>query len=183
MSKPIGRSSEIADLLDEKAKKLLADIDTAEEQIDEFIEIMSDRFKQSSEHGYAITLAKMFELKTDLFTKRTNILKMLSSDRGIEVGASKRTVGAFQFNDILSGQSLSGVLAQGMPQSTLPGFYEPNEVAPPPVLTVLVEKEEKIEYDVVNTEEIAEFESESLNSTDDLASTTEIINRGLTAKN
>lgn len=186
MSKQNGRSSEIADFLDAKSRQLLSDIDAAENQIDEFIVIMHDRFKQSSEHGYAVTLSKMFELKTDLFTKRTNILKMLSQDRGIDAAASKGTIGAFQFNDILSGQSLSGIVSQGMPQSILPGFYEPSEAPPPtdpPTLTVLIEEEDKSNFDTVDTEEIPDFESESLNSTDILKSVTEIMNNGSTAKN
>lgn len=160
MSKPSARPTEIAGFLDDNAKQMLRDIDLAEGQIDEFIEIMKDRFKQSSEHGYAVTLAKMFELKTDLFSKRTNILKMLSTDRGIDVGAKKNTISAFQFTDILSGASVSGMAVQGgMPQGALPGFYEPI-----PQQTIDIKAEEDHSFDIVDPAEKLEFESEALGS-------------------
>lgn len=103
------RVAKTNELVDKEARALLKDIESATNDIDCIIDIVKDRVIKSDDIGHTIALSRLMEIKTDLFKKRTDVLKALVSDKSIDLNAVKRA----SSQDFTSLESILGGMAIG----------------------------------------------------------------------
>ena len=96
-------------LVDAEIAKMLNELDMVGSDLDALIEILKDRFIQSTDASFPIAIARLGEVRMDVFKKRIDIIKTLVNDKSIEANTKKRN-GGTDLEAILSGVGLGAAL-------------------------------------------------------------------------
>jgi hypothetical protein len=99
------RTAAINNTVDEQTKKILDELDEVSSQFDGMLSIMQDRVVQSSDCNFAISYARIAEMRMDTLKKRIDIVKALITDKGNEVAIKKKSTTS-ELDSILSGAAL-----------------------------------------------------------------------------
>ena len=96
-------------LVDNEIKKVLDDLEIVSSDLDAMMEILKDRLVQSTDASFPIALARLGELRLDTVKKKIDILKILVSDKSVEVMGKKKS-NTSDLESILSGAAFSAAL-------------------------------------------------------------------------
>ena len=97
-------------IIDDEVAKTLTDLDVFASDLDAIIEVLKDRFIQSTDASFPIALARVAEVRMDSVKKRIDILKTLVNDKSIETNAKKKSNSLDSLDNILSGIGLGTAL-------------------------------------------------------------------------
>lgn len=143
------RIENINKFVDKEILKILDDIDIVSSDFDAMISILKDRMIESTDASFPIALARLGELRMDGIKKKVDILKIMVTDKSVEMQAKKRNTSG-DLESILSGAGLGMMLGARMGQSN---YSQPVVI-------------ENTEFETVNTNdaEIVLDPSERLNT-------------------
>lgn len=114
-------------IVDVEAKKILDEVEILSSDLDAIMEVLKDRLVQSTDPSFPIALARLMEIRMDGIKKKTDILKVLVNDKGIEVMGKKKSP-TTDLESILSGAAFgaalgakvgSGGFGQGAPRKEI----------------------------------------------------------------
>ena len=118
------RVEKLNDTLDEHIQELLSQLDATGSDFDALLEIMKDRVLTSTEPAFVIALARLGELRMDVYKKKIDVMKTVVSDKSIEV-ASKKKSGFGDLDAILSGAAMGAALGVKVGSSAIQPMPEP----------------------------------------------------------
>ena len=140
------------DLVDEQVTAMMTELDTVASDLDAIIEIFTDRAVQSTDLSFGIALARITEVRMDVFKKKIDILKTLVNDKSTDLNARKKS-SMSDLDSILSGASLGAAL--GAAVTTQNSINQKNEA--------------KRVFDTIDADvEDIQFETEHLNTSNSL---------------
>lgn len=143
----------IDDIVMTNSEQLLKDLDNNIEDLAGLVDIAQDRFVQSSDLPYALSLAKLVELKLLAMKQKNDVLKTLTSYKTAETSNNKKGPGELSISDLLNSAALGSAIGSKINMSG----QQPKMIDSNGIESVMIDVQvEAIQNNLPSAESVAE---------------------------